>query len=544
MRWGSTGNGSFAVGASAYAFASRDENASYYYYQEPSEPLTAATGVPQNQGHSRRAVQARKPPDKQRLTRRNVGNNTRPSSSSAGSPFSEREAVDRPEGIADEPEPIKPPIIMCAGKSLYGSTSDTRVDESRSNNDNQHLGPDNNNADTGHNNQTTPFRSTTATKSNKLSEPYSPPRHRTDEELEQIIRDLRQQVFQQQQHQNHGQQMKLATETDNTQKHHRKHLKNPIEKMERVAPTVPVAASIGVSSMTNGGVLLQRPLSSCYLNRLVAENTIQMVVPAIIYEAPAVTARGGCRSSGSSNADDQASSLQKSRPKSSSGCHPSVKPPSRQLRSKQTSGSMRIHREQVRRQNGDEYSSDYDDSFLYLVDAEDDDEWPESVSLSPVGPWVVDEFVATGTATETPCSPSVSTCHSVSSLGSDDLECDDGNAVWSNSELAAMSPRSRLLYFSACVDDVETSRSTISHLPHQQTLRRSVTCGSGLLGNTKFSAGRPKRCSSAKTARHKHRISSVPASKVSKQKSSCQVRKRPHGGGIVSTRSDGSTSTS
>ncbi|EGZ12709.1 hypothetical protein PHYSODRAFT_515489 [Phytophthora sojae] len=469
--------------------------------------------------------------------------------------------------IADhESEPSKRSLIMCAGKSVYGSTtcSNTGADDSRSDNG-ERLLPNNNNAEAAHSNQTTHFRSPATAKTTTLSEPHSPPRQRTDEELEQIIRDLRQQVFQQQQQQQQQKQNHIkptssarsehsAADSDQPQKHHRKHLKNPVEKMERVAPTVPVAASIGSSSMTNSGVLLQRPLSSSYLNKIFAESTIQMVVPAIIYEAPTATSGRGCRSSGNTNADGQVSSLDfaslrsampRSRPSSSSGGHHGGKQPSnpRQLRPKQTSGSMRIPRDKARGgQTGDEYSSDYDDSFLYLVDAEGDADWPESVSLSPVGPWVVDNF-ASGVATETPRSPSVSTCHSVSSLGSDDFECNDsggGGGTWSNTELSAMSPRSRLLYFSACADEVETSRGLFSQLQHQQPLRRSATCGSDLLGNMKLStATRPKRCSSAKTARHKGRTpNSASFSKGSKPKAPCrpnQLRKRPPSGGATDT---------
>ncbi|GMF57600.1 unnamed protein product [Phytophthora fragariaefolia] len=528
MRWESTvNNSSVSVGVPAYTLASRDECASYNYYQEPSAPLTVPTVVSKSHARARRVVDTKKPPDR-RVARAVVGNNTPPSHESKEPSSAGEEAADRPEGTPDEAESIKAPIIMCAGKSVYGGLG---VNQSRSNNEFsqriEHLLSINNDADTDPSNQTATFRSAAATKPKKSNEPYSPQRHRTDEELEQIIRDLRHQVFRQQQQQqqqqqlqekqqqksNHEQRLKptsavsTGAAASQTQSHTRKHLKNPVEKMQRAAPTVPLAASIGSTVVTNNGLLLQRPLSTSYLSKLVAESTIQMVAPAIIYEAPAAATRGS-KFSGSTHVDGKVSSLDlcslrstisRSRPTSSPGYHIAENPSwNSRVRSKQTSASRQVRRGKTRGQDDVECSSDFDDNFLYLVDAEDSEDWPVSVALSPVGPWVVEDFatITARASTDSPHSP-VSICHSISSLGS---TCDDSE-VWSSNELATMSPRSRLLYFSACVDDAETPRSTCSQLEHQQTLHRSATCGSDLLGNTKLPGTRPKRCSSAKTTR-------------------------------------------
>ncbi|GMF13336.1 unnamed protein product [Phytophthora lilii] len=558
MLWGSSGNDSLGIGA--YSFAPRDENASYYYYQEPFAPLTAsasASAVSHTFGQTRGVTHAKKPPDK-RQTKRTVGRNTRSLRTSYIQAAASDVRVDHPEVVmSGEPELNRhPPIIMCAGKSVYGLASDQEAKVRCNNNAGEdYLGgklykcPPHN--------LSTSFRSTaTATsKTKKGSEQYSLPQHRTDEELEQIIRELRDQVFQLQHKQSHDQRQKLAprshcyVDTGNqTQKHHRKHLKNPIEKMQVIAATVPVAASISSSPMTPNGLLLQRPLSSSHLNRFVAESTLQMIVPAVIYEPPL---RTGSRTSNSSSGGSRVSSLDfsslhndipRSRHNSSSsyrrGEKPgevSVNPRNALTRANQLPHSTRVRRD-AEQARGHDHPGDSGDSYLYLVGVDDsEDHSQEYLSLSPVGPWVVHDFATSSATTDTPRSSSISTCYSVSSLGSDDI----GNGgEWSNNELAAMSPRSRLLYISACADDNEASRALIDQTPtHQQALRQSSTCGSSLFGNTRRlgleSRTAPKRCSSAKARTRGNPRSGLPKSKATACRAN-PVRKRPQSGNLTS----------
>ncbi|KAG2773242.1 hypothetical protein JG687_00007901 [Phytophthora cactorum] len=501
MRWGGTGNGSFGVGATAYTLASRDKNSSYYYYQEPLAPVTASSafGVP-------RQVHAKKPDKRQ--GRRIIGSNAR----------SSKGTVEENSSGSLETEPESTPLIMCAGKSFYGTTSDLSCSEDRDNNDSIQQSDDN----PRQNNQSPPFRAISAAKTT-LMELDSPPRHRTDEELEQIIRELRDQVFQKpNQDLVQVKTLKASVKTDNTanqtQKRPRKHLKNPIEKMEAVVARVPSTTSIESNPIVSNR--LQRPLSSSQLNRIMAENTIQIAVPAVIYVAPQATANRVTSNQISSL--DFSSLRHKSRPNSSSGCltreKQSLNP---RHRSKQTSASIRTRRK------GREldHSSDCGESFLYLVDVDSDDD-VESLALSPVGPWVVDDF---SVAPETPRSP-VSTCFSVSSLGSEDL--DNNSGEWSN-ELAAKSPRSRLLYFSACADNSETSRCTTPEFQHQ-SLRRSATSRSSLGTRTSLESRtvKLKRCASAHVStRGKIRPSS------SSTTSRVNPVKRPQSGGTRSYRS-------
>ncbi|KAL3659462.1 hypothetical protein V7S43_015454 [Phytophthora oleae] len=420
MRWGSTGN-NVGVGATL------NDSARYYYYQEP----VGLSGLPH--GQPRGVVQAKKPPDKRQGRSKARSSNILKNASV---------------------EATTEALIMCAGRRVYGSNSDLSS-EDRDNNHIEGSGRPGSIGDTPlPNNQPEPL------KTKRLSESYSLPRQHTDEELEQIIRDLRDQVFQKNSTNNEA-----SSETTQAQKHNRKHLKNPLEKME--AAKMPVTSSIGSTSIE----LLHRSLSSCQLNRLVSESTIQMVVPAIISASPSTARIAGRTTSSPQVSSLDLSSLRRSRPSSSS-----VNP-----RSKRPSTSTRTRRQKKVEQ---ENSSDCGEGFLYLVDETEDES--EALSLSPVGPWVVNSFTI-----ETPRSPSASTCYSVSSLGSEDL---DTGGDWTTNDLAAMSPRSRLLYFSACADDSETLRGFISQ-PHGAVLRRAATCGSALISSALES--KPKRCSSA-----------------------------------------------
>ncbi|ETI57683.1 hypothetical protein F443_00042 [Phytophthora nicotianae P1569] len=508
MRWGSTGNGSFGVGATAYTLASRDENASYYYYQEPLAPLTAtsAFGVPSSNTHTR--VHAKKPQG-----RRIIGSNTR-SKGKRELTFSCFAVEEKSADSLESTESQSVPLIVCAGKSVYGSTSDSTED--RDNNAVNQRSVDN----IQHNNQSTSLRAITT-----AIEMDSPPRHRTDEELEQIIRELRDQVFLKQ-NQDLGQikmkksAVKSESPAEDNQKRQRKHLKNPIEKMEGVVATVPATVSESNPMASSG--LLQRPLSSSQLNRIMAENTIQISVPAVIYDAPQTTAKAGV----SRATNNQISSLdfsalrRKSRPNSSSTYRLIEKQSQHPRHQRKPISATR----RGRKGRESDQSSDCGDSFLYLVDV-DSDEDVDSLALSPVGPWVVDDFSVTS---ETPRSP-VSTCLSASSLGSEDLDSNSGE--WSNTELAAKSPRSRLLYFSACAENSETSRCTTPEF-QSQSLRRSATSRSSLIPSTKLDsrASKLKRCSSANVTRSRICTSSSSTSRVN------PVR-RPQSGGTRSSRS-------
>jgi hypothetical protein len=560
MRWGGDGHG--AVGASAYTLACRDENASYYYYQEPAVPSTPSARV-LRPGQARGSVHVKKPPDKPQA-RKVTGSHARDSSAIA-----EEAAADRPEEASVEPESTgRPPLIVCAGRSVYGSNNDSSSNNSHAN---QHgvesLGKAQGNWDDNDRHTSRPVkRPATAVKLKRASEPCSPPRYRTDEELEQIIRDLRDQVF----HNQHKQELlhreKAAPPTSHNdgkgaQKHQRRHLKNPVEKMEA---SVPVAASLGAGN----GPLLQRPLSSGCLSRLVTESTVQMVVPAIMNEAAPAAGRGGnrtrCNNAVEVDLRSYPTTTMRSRPSSSCDGRSEEQPSTRigevavlnprHSRPKNCPGKLRIRREvQVERaqskeplQHRYERLSDHShsDSFLYLVDVDDSEDDPESLALSPVGPWVVGDFASARVATSTPRSPSVSTCYSLSSSGSDDFDC-GGREESSPSELAALSPRSRLLYFSARADDGEVTRSTFPQL-HHRALRRSATCGSGLitsakLANLEAQGAKPKRCSSAKaTTRSRPRPAPSTRAAGSRQKAATRVnqaRKRPQSGGAGSSRS-------
>ncbi|KAK1931466.1 hypothetical protein P3T76_013222 [Phytophthora citrophthora] len=453
MRWGSTGN-NVGIGATL------NGNASFYYYHEPVGPLGLSHGQP-------RGVQAKNPPDK-RLGRSTVRSfNTLKKASAA--------TVE----ANPEVEPGHSPLIVCAGRRFYGSDSAFSSEE-RGNNHTEDPGRPGSINSPPPNNQPEPF----TVKSN------SPLRQHTDEELEQIIRDLRNQVFQKNSTSN-----EISSETTQAQKHSRKHLKNPVEKME--AAKMPASASVGSTSHE----LLHRPLSSSQLNRFVAETTIQMVVPAVLTASPSTARIVGRTSSTPQVSSLDLSSLRRPRPHSS--C---VNPRSK------SATSTRLRRQKKKVEQDD--SSDCGEGYLYLVDESEGESEPHS--LSPVGPWVVDSFTV-----ETPRSPSASTCHSVSSFGSEDV---DVGGACTTADLATMSPRSRLLYISACADDSETLRTQ----PHGSVLRR---CGSALTSRAlKTRNVKPKRCSSATTST---RVRSISASRF-------KTRRRKQNGSSTSSRSSAS----
>ncbi|KAF4141994.1 hypothetical protein GN958_ATG08883 [Phytophthora infestans] len=472
MRWRSSGNG---VGASAYTLASRDENASYYYYQEPLAPLTAsAFGNPPSNPHPRVRV-------KKRQGRRIIGSNAHSKQRLKSSCF----AVEENSPTSLESEPESTPLIVCAGKSVYGPITGEDRYKSTVNQRNDEL--DN------------PYRTITQT---AIMELDTSPLHRTDEELEQIIRELRDQVFLKQN-------LEIVEKSTCQQNRRRKHLKNPIEKMEAVVSSKTPAT---ISESTHGRAL-QRPLSSSQLHRLMAENALQIAVPAVIYDATVKSGGINSRATGNQISSLDFSTLRsRSRPNSSSTFRVREKPAQNPRdRPKPTSTSSQKGRE----------CDDSGDGFLYLVDV-DSDRDVESNALSPVGPWIVDGF--SSILDETPRSP-VSTCLSVSSLGGEDV---DNNRE--GDELAAKSPRSRLLYFSACADNSETARCFPAQSRHP-SLRRSATSRSSLISSSKLDsrAAKLKRCASANVStRCKIRTSSA---------SRDNPNKRPQSGGARSSRS-------
>ncbi|KAG1693029.1 hypothetical protein DVH05_024065 [Phytophthora capsici] len=364
---------------------------------------------------------------------------------------------------------------MCAGRRFYGSNNDSEDRDRENSSRTGSIG-----GESKPNNQPEAFTVMTNTDSSL--------RHHTDEELEQIIRDLRDQVFQKQ-----TQPTNNEKETTQAQKHSRKHLKNPVEKMETTK--MPVSASVGSTSHE----LLHRPLSSSQLNRLVAETTIQMVVPAVLTASPSTARIAGRTTSSPPVSSLDLSSLRRPRPNSSS-----VNP-------RTTSTRLRHQKKKVEQDD----LSDCEEGYLYLVDESEGES--EALSLSPVGPWVVDSFTI-----ETPRSPSASTCYSVSSLGSEGF--DVGEKGCTTTDLAAMSPRSRLLYFSTCADDSETLRTQ----PHGVVLRR---CGSALTSRALEARNvKPKRCSSAAAST---RVRTTSASRL-------KTRRRKQSGSTTSSRSSNS----
>ncbi|RLN89856.1 hypothetical protein BBJ28_00015436 [Nothophytophthora sp. Chile5] len=542
MRWGSGGNGSLGVAAAAYALASRGEDAQRYYYYASTAASGAASDGSQPLGHAAGALHAKKPLTK-RPGRRSNGSSTRfprppggLKTSTANSEGAEDPAITSMEATAAAAR--RSALITCAGKSVYSQSSDSG-DNNASNSD-EIVEPSaassssrppldlwqlaNSPADTVEPlNRVDGAKAATTMGMRKGSTlGLSPPRQRTDEELEQVIRELRAQIFQQQ-HQRVDQAKKLAPisssdrpgreEDKQSQTHHRRHLKNPVERMQSAAGDAPTAAPVG-SNSTND-LLLHRHLSRNHLCRLVTESTTQMVIPAVIYGASALSTTISTGRSSVSSDDGGQTARQTPRLGEGAVLNPRQLRPKRQL-----SARLRQEKEKFRDLECCERPSSARGGFLYLVGVEDCGDIPESLSLSPVGPWVVSDLAATGWGSATPSSPSTSTCYSKSSAGDDarDGSEDDGEQR-SRQELAMMSPRSRLLSFSGYEYDNQVPRSSGSALPHR--LRRSATCASSLssgrksAGSGRHAAGSTssKRCSSAKaTPRGGSRAASAAAS--------------------------------
>ncbi|RLN94678.1 hypothetical protein BBJ28_00007696 [Nothophytophthora sp. Chile5] len=576
MRWGSGGNGSLGVAAAAHTLASRDEDSQYYYYYA-STAASAASGSASDDsqplGHAAGALHAKKPLTK-RPGRGNNGGTRFPrppcglKTSAANSEGAEDPAITSTEATAAAAR--RSALIMCAGKSVYSQSSDPG--DNNANNSDESVEPSGDSSSNRPpldlwqlaNSPADPVEplnrvdgAKTATtmgmrKGGALE--LSPPRQRTDEELEQIIRELRAQIFQQQ-HQRVDQAKKLAPvssserpgreEDKQSQTHHRRHLKNPVERMQSAAGGAPTAASVGSNSTRD--LLLHRQLSRTHLCRLVTESTTQMVHPAVIYGASASSTSTGRNSVSSDDVEQTAQQT----PRLGEGA---ILNP-RQLRPKrQLSARLRRETEKPRDLERCERPSSACDGFLYLVDVEDCSGIPESLSLSPVGPWVVNDLAVAGWDSATPRSPSASTCYSKSSAGDDvhDGSEDDGDQR-SRQELAMMSPRSRLLSFSGYEYDNQVPRSLGSTLP--QRLRRSATCASSLSSGRKSAGpGRHatgttsiKRCSSAKAARGGNRAASGPTTakptETARRKATTKLRQSGRPALARSVQSDSSSST-
>lgn len=523
MRWGDK--------PSALSSATRDEDA-------PS----AAVSVRLQHPKAPTPVQRRAGPTPA-LTGTALGRSVRPgkrpiNGSAAASAFkhSDLEASSSAAASgADDPSLASSSFLVCAGKGV-GSNNDEHADDSSSS------------CDTG---ASDPARSSHCDgRGTPSSEHVRKGMLRSDSELELIISDLREKIAlqhrldEEKRHKaaasalEHNGALDSSRSSDsNTSEHHtRKHLKNPVERMSGNQSASSLAASM------SNAYLLKRKASASLVGRLASGHEVKLAPPEVVATGIASTSslsrasllpshgatalganahtNSGFACAYDANAslsrvyDDEGMLIRSYAQESGAPIYPShvysstTIGPQRPIVYSQNKGDAARHARRVRKerlpptpsfhldlQRGNNASDSDSSSFS----DDDDNPFLAHGALSPVGPWMAEGRPETDSF-DLQLSSSSDAASPLSSARTDNA-------------LADLSPRSRLLWFSECADSDSSSSPALSTASgrHRQLTRsathastfRPSSAGSRQRRASGGSSSKPPmtRCSSAKPSR-------------------------------------------